>query len=1416
MNEKLLNPDYVFETSWEVCNKIGGIYTVVSTKALTLLSKYNDNLITIGPDVWRFTDNNPDFIEDTSLFRTWRKWAAKNDLKVRIGRWNIVGKPIVFLVDYSTFISEKDEILKSLWEEYQLDSISGQWDYIEPAIFGYAAGKVIESFSKFNLTIRDKVVAHFHEWMTGAGVLHLKTNAPYIGTVFTTHATVVGRSISGNGLPLYGKLTEYDGDLKAKEFGLVSKQSLEKNSAKNADAFTTVSQITALECKQFLEKQVDIVTPNGFEDNFVPQKEELVELAKKARAKSLQVAEALLGYKLQENTILIGTSGRYEYRNKGIDVFIDAMAEINKRTDFDKQILAFLYIPANNYGYRKNLQEKIENPEIELIQNSIFDKYLTHGLHDAEYDSIIKRLRETGLENLPHNKVKVIFVPSYLNGNDGIFNMSYYDLLSGLDLTLFPSYYEPWGYTPLESLAFHVPTITTSLAGFGKWISNQLNDTDCIFVAERNDDNYQETVQVIAAKIISCSKKTEIERQHIRENAYFISKNTLWKNMIKYYYQAFHIALEKVNGRAPHFEKIVQTHRVVEVKRYKVNKPAWSEIVVQPNLTKQFSGLEELSKNLWWSWNYEAQELFEMLDAVEWEKCEHNPIQLLKAVSYERLIELEADWQFINKYNYVYNKFSLYMKAGETKKGPAIGYFSMEFGIHDSLKIFSGGLGILAGDYLKEASDCNVNMVGVGFLYRYGYFKQQLSLNGEQLVAYEPQDFAKLPVSPAKDANDEEIVIQVALPGRIVSAKVWKAEVGRITLLLLDTDITKNQKQDRTISHQLYGGDWENRLKQEMLLGVGGIRAFEKLNIRRDIFHCNEGHAAFIGLERLNILINNFNYTFAESLEIVRASTLFTTHTPVPAGHDSFTENLIMAYMGHYPERLKISWQEFIELGKMFPQNQDEKFSMSCLAANLSQEVNGVSYLHGEVTKNMFQNLWEGYFPQELHIGYVTNGVHMPSWTAKEWRIFYEETFGKEFLNDQSNKKYWGKIHNVPDEKIWNIRLSQRKRLIDEIKNRLNTTWVRRRVDPKQVMGVKNTISENKLTIGFARRFATYKRAYLLFKNLDRLSNIVNNPKMPVQFIFAGKAHPQDGGGQDMIRHIVEISNRPEFLGKIVFLENYDISLAKKLVRGVDIWLNTPTRPLEASGTSGMKAVMNGVLNFSVLDGWWVEGYKEEAGWALPQERSYDNQEFQDELDAETIYRTLEYEIIPKFYERNKAGIPVEWVKYIKNCIAEIAPEFTTKRMIDDYIERFYNKLAKRTELMKENDCELAKNIASWKKKVSRGWDSIEVVKINFSDPIKEPLVLGEEYFGEIILDLHELSNTSIGVEMLIGDLQTDGKMKIVKVNELRLMKTSGSLAHYGIELRPSTPGVYSYGFRIFPKNELLPHRQDFNYVRWL
>lgn len=852
----------------------------------------------------------------------------------------------------------------------------------------------------------------------------------------------------------------------------------------------------------------------------------------------------------------------------------------------------------------------------------------------------------------------------------------------------------------------------------------------------------------------------------------------------------------------------------MKIKTNYANVPCWKEVNVKSHIPESLKMLEEMARNIWWAWNDEATEMFSSLDPELWSVVGQNPVALLERISYEKLEDLSSDEAVLAKINKVYKKFKEYIDVKPDASRPSVAYFCMEYGLTHVLKIYSGGLGILAGDYLKEASDSNVDMCGVGFLYRYGYFTQSLSMDGQQIANYEAQNFGSLPLDCVKDENGQPLVLDVSYLDYYVHAYVWRVNVGRVPLYLLDTDNEMNSEFDRPITYQLYGGDWENRLKQEILLGIGGVLLLKRLGIKKDVYHCNEGHAALCNVQRLCDYVES-GMSFDEALEVVRASSLYTVHTPVPAGHDYFDEGLFGKYMGGYPQRMGITWQDLMDLGRINPGDPNERFCMSTFACNTCQEVNGVSWLHGKVSQEMFSGIWKGYFPEENHVGYVTNGVHFPTWCASEWKKLYAKYFDKNFLHDQSNEKIWEAIYNVPDEEVWKTRVALKNKLIGYIRNQFRDTWLKNQRDPSRVVSLMDKINPNALLIGFARRFATYKRAHLLFTDLDRLAKIVNNPDYPVQFLFAGKAHPHDGAGQGLIKKIVEISNRPEFLGKIIFLENYDMKLARRLVSGVDIWMNTPTRPLEASGTSGEKALMNGVVNLSVLDGWWLEGYREGAGWALTEKRTYQNQEHQDQLDAATIYSLLETEILPLYYARNKKGYSEGWVKTIKNSIAQVAPHYTMKRQLDDYFTKFYGKEAARFHELAANDYAKAKEIAKWKEEVAEKWDSIEVVSMDKCEDLRKGNIeTGKEYVITCVVDEKGLDD-AVGIELVTTYTTAEGKEYVYSVEPMEMVHRDGNLFTFKVTHSLSNSGSFKVAYRMFPKHEALPHRQDFCYVRW-
>ncbi|HRZ49883.1 MAG TPA: alpha-glucan family phosphorylase [Bacteroidales bacterium] len=1417
-NEEEMNlpvPDFIFEVSWEVCNKIGGINTVIATKTPVLKSllQRDDQLIMIGPDVWKETTNHPHFEEDLMLMKSWREYAAREGLYFRVGRWKTEGNPVAILVDFTSFFPEKDKIFAVFWEDCGLDSISGQWDYIEPAMFGYAAARVIESYYRIHLSPRDRVLAQFHEWMTGTGILYLRKNTPGIATAFTTHATVLGRSMAGNGKALYSSLGSVSPELLAAEFQVKSKHSLETLSANLADVFTTVSEITGKECQHLLGKSPDVITPNGFDSRLVPETSLRQSMREDARKRITGVAESLFGTSFPDDSLLVLTSGRYEFRNKGIDLFIDAMAELASGDTGPRRILAVIAVPAYHHGPRPDLLNRLQGDAQFPLSHAHHS--LTHMLNSPEIDPVLRKMEAAGLSNHPEGKVFVCFVPTYLTGNDGIFNLNYYAFLSGFDLTLFPSYYEPWGYTPLESIAYGIPTATTSLAGFGRWIQSLgAEASPAVKVIQRTDDSDTTVTAELSAmvrKMLSLSPEAYLE---LSRKSMDIASEATWQKFIGFYLTGYQQALAEARERGavePYPFSNGKSRFLLKEK----DTPQWNKILVKSAYPPQLDPLKKLSDNLWWTWNHKAEDLFRSIDPDLWQESGNNPVKLLSLLSYNRLMELADDQNFINELKGVYQEFSAYISSPPEKDLPEVAYFSMEFGLHESLKIYSGGLGILAGDYMKEASDDNKKITGIGLLYRYGYFTQKITPYGDQEAGYYPQKFSDLPIHPIRNAQGEWVTISIAFPGRNVYAKVWRVDIGRVKLYLLDADTEKNAPHDRFITHQLYGGDLENRFKQEMLLGVGGIRLLEALDINPDLYHCNEGHAALLNFERLRDLVQQQYLSFPEALEVIRASTLFTTHTPVPAGHDAFPEEMLRAYIAHYPERYHITWDELISLGKINPDDPAENFSMSVLAINTAQEVNGVSALHGRVSRAMFIDMFPGYFEDELHIGHVTNGVHYPTWASHKWQSIHTR-FLKPDLSDQHLDAVWAAIDQITDEEIWNTRCELRNDLLKHLAIRMRKEMTTRQESPGHIVRVLETLEQPWLTIGFARRFATYKRAGLLFSNEQRLSQLLNNRKRPLRFVFAGKAHPNDKAGQDLIKRIVEISRKPAFEGKVLFVENYDMELGRFLTQGCDVWLNNPTRPQEASGTSGEKAAMNGVLNLSVLDGWWAEGYQPEAGWALPEENTYLDGVLQDQLDAESIYNIIEDHIAALYYDRNANGIPQGWIRYIRNNFKYITPRFTMKRMLNDYHAQYYHKLAGRHSLMTLDGYRNARELAAWKRRIMLHWEHITLVEKHFPDSTISPLNLGEDFRASVVIDAPGLGPDDLGVEVVFGEKRRDVVHKVFAKETMTVTPLGNGRLQFDCAVPIRRAGVFDYAFRLFPNHPLLVYRMDFPWVKWL
>ncbi len=842
-----------------------------------------------------------------------------------------------------------------------------------------------------------------------------------------------------------------------------------------------------------------------------------------------------------------------------------------------------------------------------------------------------------------------------------------------------------------------------------------------------------------------------------------------------------------------------------------------------PSLPAPLESLRELARNLHWAWNHETIELFRRLDSVLWETTGHNPLLMLGMIDQGKLEAAASDEGFLAHLARVAQDLDAYKAAKSTwfqrahglVEAPLVAYFSAEFGVTECLSIFAGGLGVLAGDQLKSASDLGVPLVGVGLLYQQGYFQQYLNEAGWQQEAYEDNDFHNLPLTLQQRQDGTPLTVQIPHPGRQVVARVWRAQVGRVPLYLLDTNIPANRPEDRDITDQLYGGDLEMRIKQEMVLGIGGYRALEALGLEPTVYHMNEGHSAFLGLERIRRLMETQGLPFAEAREAASAGLVFTTHTPVKAGHDYFPPDLMNRYFAEYARALGLSRQDFLALGRQNPANDGEPFCMTILALRLAAHSNGVSRLHGKVSRQMWQGLWPGVPEEEIPIGHVTNGVHFQSWISREMKELYDRYLGPRWREELADQTVWQLADHIAAEELWRTHERRRERLVAFSRRRLRDQLKRRGASQAAIETASEVLDSEALTIGFARRFATYKRATLLLRDRERLARILDHPERPVQIIFAGKAHPRDDAGKELIRQIVELAHQAPFRRRLVFLEDYDMAVARYLVQGADVWLNTPLRLQEASGTSGMKATANAVLNLSILDGWWDEAYRPEVGWAIGRKETYDDLNYQDQVEAEALYGLLEQEVIPIFYDRGADGLPRRWINYMKASIQMLCRFFNTHRMVGEYTERYYLPAAAHAQQLTAGGMARAKALAAWKARVRTNWSQVRVEAVGIQ-PLTEVQV-GGEFPVQARVHLGTLTPDDVAVEFYMGQVDAGGEIVEADATPMQPIGPEGE-GSYLFEASAITcrrSGLHGYTVRVLPRHPDLVTRFLPGFIVW-
>ena len=849
----------------------------------------------------------------------------------------------------------------------------------------------------------------------------------------------------------------------------------------------------------------------------------------------------------------------------------------------------------------------------------------------------------------------------------------------------------------------------------------------------------------------------------------------------------------------------------------------FNKVTVNPQLPKPIEKLGEISENLWWSWNTEFLKIFKEIDIDLWEKCNKNPVKFLRQVDQEKLEKASNDPEILRNYRINVDNFESYMKSRTTwfskqypeNKDDVIAYFSAEYGLDETLPIYSGGLGILSGDHLKSASDLGIPIVAIGLLYKNGYFNQKINKNGEQVSEYYNIEMDNLPIKPLKDENGEDVIVYIKLQKDKLYIKVWKICVGRVNLYLLDTDIPENKEEYRGITLKLYGGDQEMRIRQEMVLGIGGVKVLQELEITPKVYHMNEGHSSFLVLEAIKQTIKQKQVSFDIAKDIVTAKTVFTTHTPVPAGNDIFPIGLVEKYFDGYWKDLGITKEQFLELGMKPRDESKNSFNMGILALKIAGKKNGVSRLHESVSRELFSDVWPEIAPQESPITYVTNGVHTCSWLAPNLKELYNQYLEPYWQERIYSDETWKRIDKIPDEELWEAHKQRKIKLLKLVRDNVTARLKNNGVHYEKIREIVSGLNPDALTIGFARRFATYKRAALIFKDLERITQILNDTNRPVQIIFAGKAHPADKEGQDLIKYIHEISLMPQFKGKIFLLENYNINVARHLVSGVDVWLNNPRRPMEASGTSGEKASVNGVVNFSILDGWWAEGYNTKNGWAIGTNEEYYSYEEQDLADSESIYKTLEDKIIPTYYNKNEKGLSETWIRLMKNSIMSTGGKYSTARMVVDYTEKLYMPLLNLTNKY-FNSLENVTEYNKIKQELYANWNDIKITQENNADNIT--VDAGNKIKVSCKVELPNIDKDYIQTECYYGKILENGIVEDINIMPMDLVEENNETKTYTYEakIEMKTGGNYGYTFRVMPKHPMLLDPENLNLVKWI
>jgi len=1311
----------VFEVSWEVANKVGGIHTVLTGKAPYAYQKYGDKYICLGPYVAQGRQN----WESANRYAEWQAYIERrHGLRVYPGLWKVGDIEVAtWLIDFHPLLGRKDEIFYELWQHFGVDSLWGGWEYVEPAIFGYAAGVVIGSFMEFYYGGDEiEVVAHFHEWLVGAGVLYLRRHKPLVATVFTTHATVVGRAAQGH------PLTQ-DPDQWASEHGILAKYTLERAAWREADVTTTVSELIGEEATAYLDRPPDVITPNGWD---VPPK--LNPSAGKAFLETLLQA---WGLSKEERLFWLFHSGRPELVNKGTYDLLEAIRRYQAAP-----------LPQIKLGLIIAMPAEVEAPKAYASHRL----WVSHELNRPQDNALYQKLRELVRDH--SEEVFIAYLPVYLEGNDGVVNVPYYDLLAAMDATAFPSRYEPWGYTPQESVGVGVPTVSSLQAGYGHWMKAHVKPlSEALWLIDHRAGDAG--AQILNWLYRALRWGAEVQAR-LRREAFLLATYTAWESFFPLYVEAYEIALRKRRLRQWDYKPLA-TPAFAEEGR-------WGRAFFRPNLPEALASLSRLAYNLWWSWNPQAQELFATIDPEAWEKHE-NPVWLLNHTPQSRWHTLLQEKSFQTLLNQVVQSFDAYLATPVQEDKPSVLYLCLEYAFLRSLPIYSGGLGVLAADYLKELSDQAYPAWAVGLLYRYGYFEQELTAEGRQVEKQVAIRFSDLPLRPLKTPDGRWVRLEIPLGREVVYLKVWQVEVGRLRLYLLDADLEENSDELRALTHQLYPADSGRRLAQEIVLGMGAELLARRVGLSYAIVHYNEGHPVFHFLAQVETELER-GHPLREAIELCRSRTLFTTHTPVPAGHDAFPVELVRTYLGDYVEKvLGWEWEDFVAKGYMPPRRG--VFNLTAFGVWASARVNAVSKLHARVTQRLFRPLYPGYLVAEVPVVGITNGVHIPTWRAPVWERA---------------------------RRLWETHLHLKRKLWQYLQERLRRAcWSELYLEAAQRFLREDFVDV--LVLGFARRIATYKRHRLLLES-QRMAQLFE--KYPLRLILAGKAHPADSAGKEALRALWNKSLEPPFFGKVLFIPGYDLTLARYLVQGVDVWVNMPIYGQEASGTSGMKALLNGVLHLSVADGWWAEVDPDAAGgWRVPLSPEQ-SPERRDPYEALSLAALIEEEVLPAFQQRDAEGLPQLWIARMEKAQSYGLAHFGTDRMAREYISTLYKPLANRYHRLIENNHSLLRARIKTYERLLKGLRTLKIRTLRLP-PFREAAQLaGEPFLVEVEIEPTDIPPQERRLEIVFEKPdETFYRFELEGISETQ----------YRGEVVIEDPGVYHWAIRFYGYDQGLEER---------